>query len=289
MAWRRDGDKSRRGYKGPSSGHVACGGRVRGLALGPMGSASYLPASDRASPPLRRRVGAFTLAIAAHALVVWLLLTLAPRLTRDPPTESTFELVPLPATTTPAPAVTRAQRERARAERASAAPAARPPAPPVVEPPPTPTPPVPAETPFPALLPGLERFDLAGVRGTATPDGNAGSGADSAAAYGPGEGPGGERLYNAEWYREPPRSALAAYLPPGGAPPGWAMIACRTVPDYRVENCRILGESPVGSGLARALRQAAWQFRVLPPRIGGRPIIGAWVRIRFDFEQGRVE
>jgi protein TonB len=44
-----------------------------------------------------------------------------------------------------------------------------------------------------------------------------------------------------------------------------------------------MGESPLGSGFARAVREAAWQFRVLPPRINGQPVIGAWVRIRITY------
>jgi protein TonB len=109
------------------------------------------------------------------------------------------------------------------------------------------------------------------------------------AGSGAGEGPGGARLYNAEWYRKPTNAELSFYLPSGTGKTGWGMIACQTVEGYRVDNCRELGQSPLGSGLSRAVRQAAWQFRVLPPRINGRPIIGAWVRIRIEFSEGVVD
>lgn len=110
------------------------------------------------------------------------------------------------------------------------------------------------------------------------------SGGDSGGtAMGPGEGPGGARLYNAQWHREPTNAELGGYLQ-GNAPPGsWALIACQTVERYHVDNCQQLDESPRGSGLARAMRQAAWQFLVRPPRLNGKPIPGAWVRIRIDF------
>ena len=105
----------------------------------------------------------------------------------------------------------------------------------------------------------------------------------SGGSYGPGEGPGGAHLYNAAWYREPSNAELRPYLNRGAPPGSWGVIACRTVEHYHVEDCRELDESPPGSGIARALRQASFQFLVRPPRRDGQAMIGAWVRIRFDF------
>lgn len=118
--------------------------------------------------------------------------------------------------------------------------------------------------------------------------GTQGSGGDSKPLYGPAAGPGGQQLYAAEWYREPTSAELNAFVPP--APPGsWGIIACRTAPRYAVENCQTMGESPLGSGIATGMRRAAWQFRVIPPRINGRPQIGVWVQIRIHFTERGAE
>ncbi|WP_353226856.1 hypothetical protein [Novosphingobium sp.] len=119
---------------------------------------------------------------------------------------------------------------------------------------------------------------------TGNADASAGGG-----GKGGGEGPGGSHLYNAAWYREPPNSALASYMRPGQASGRWAEIACRTVENWHVEQCQELGEEPRGSGMARVLRQAAWQFLVRPPRVDGKSLIGTWVRIHYDFVQKKVE
>jgi hypothetical protein len=129
----------------------------------------------------------------------------------------------------------------------------------------------------------MSREEFAAADLSKLPRANATSGGSTGkqGVYGPpGGGPGNAQLFDADWYREPTRGQLAAYFP-AGARPGWGLIACQTAPHYRVENCQALSDSP-GSGLAQALRRAAWQFQVIPPRINGRPIIGAWVRIRFD-------
>lgn len=118
----------------------------------------------------------------------------------------------------------------------------------------------------------------------------AGSGAqmaDAGGGKGEGEGPGGARLYNAEWYRKPTDAELSGYFRGGTQSGQWAMIACRTIAAYHVEDCQEIDEAPRGSGLARSLRQAAWQFLVRPPRVDGKPMLGTWVRIRFDFTKGK--
>lgn len=105
-----------------------------------------------------------------------------------------------------------------------------------------------------------------------------GQGADSEIV---GRGPNGEALYAAEWAREPTNAELAYYLPHNRVE-GFGLVACKTMPDDRVDDCQELDQTP-GSHLASAVRQAAWQFRVRPPRKGGRPLIGSWVRIRIDY------
>ncbi len=101
-----------------------------------------------------------------------------------------------------------------------------------------------------------------------------------------GSGPNGEPLYAASWYREPTDAELAGYLSTASGP-GWGLIACRTAPNFRVEDCIKIDEYPAGSNIARSVLAAAWQFRVRPPRIGGEPKIGEWVRIRIDYEVRR--
>ena len=104
-------------------------------------------------------------------------------------------------------------------------------------------------------------------------------GADSEAV---GRAPNGEVLYAAEWARHPTDAELGGYLP-HDAPDGYGLIACRTAAENRVEDCIELDQYPHGSHLASAVRQAAWQFRVRPPRKNGRALIGSWVQIRIDY------
>lgn len=256
-----------------------------------MASTSYVSASNRQRPPLWRRAGSFLLAVVAHILVILLLLRLAPTLSKPetPPPPNSFRLLPDRETEPETPQRPVIEKKNKVAGGASP----KSPLPPASKPASDPRPVTPAPA-FPKMLAGgMELFESADISkmpshpsdrsdGGSDTDGD-GAGKDSGSAYGPGEGPSGERLYNAEWYTEPTNAELSGYLPNGAPPGGWALIACRTVENYKVENCRALGESPVGSGLARAMRQAAWQFRVRPPRFGGKKLIGAWVRIKIDF------
>ena len=154
-----------------------------------------------------------------------------------------------------------------------------------------PPPVIPPKVKVPALV-QVSRSDMAAWDISKLKKGDASGGAGGAGTgklYGPGEAPGVGKLYNAEWYREPTHAELATYLPQGFHGPGSGMIVCRTVDNYHVENCQELNESPPGSGLARALRRASWQLLVRPPRIDGKPLVGAWVRIKFTFTAAKSE
>lgn len=152
-------------------------------------------------------------------------------------------------------------------------------------------PPVPVEkpaeqppSPFPFLT--LNREQMASADIGNMPKGTQGVGegkGNSASVQGPGEGPGGVQLFEAEWYRRPTHAELSSYLPANAPAQGYGLVACKTIDHYHVENCQILGEQPLGSGFAKAVRLAAWQFLVLPPRVNGKVMVGSWVRIRIDY------
>lgn len=229
--------------------------------------------------PDRRRATSFALALAVEIALIIILLIFGPSVTVAPKAKrpDTFSLIPPDDSASTQPDRTKKADNSTKPKNASAPPA---PLPPDVAPPQkTPTPPL----PLPGVTPlNLGNFDISKIKGSGQGE-DAGDGEDSKLAYGPGLGPGGMPLYRAEWYREPTNAELNGYvkkMPEGG---GWAMIACKTIANYHVENCQSIGESPLGSGLGRDMRQAAWQFLVRPPRRGGKPLIGSWVSIRIDF------
>ncbi|WP_231889674.1 hypothetical protein [Erythrobacter neustonensis] len=243
------------------------------------------------------------IALALEGLLVLMLLTLGANLAGDPDSDeelTTFKAVEFAA----AP---QAQPDAApeETEAASAADTAQPdtpvqpspirPSPLVLRPEPAPeppraepVPPQPEPQPSPApqapARPKISARIRPGAAAGPADTGNPRTAGDSEQV---GTAPNGEPLYAARWYREPTDSELAGYLSTANGP-GYALIACRTVSDYYVENCQLLSEGPQGSQIGRAVMAAAWQFRVRPARIGGREQFGSWVRIRIDYSVRRA-
>jgi len=178
-----------------------------------------------------------------------------------------------------------AERQQTEEQPVSPPPAPDEPAPPApVQPlPPPPATPIitaPAERPPPPATPRIAtRPPGTQVYGPPNAGGSSAAARDTERV---GTAPNGEPLYAAAWYREPRDDELRGYLSTASGP-GWGLIACRTAPDYRVEDCVGLDEYPNGSQINRAVLAAAWAFQVRPPRLGGRPLVGAWVRIRIDY------
>jgi len=252
----------------------------------PVDAAAGVPPVDAAAGvPLKRRTIALAVVLTVHLLLLLALVFLAPSPPGQRGRETTLQLreiaadrpapAPAPAAATNRPAVVR--RDTPRMPRPLVA--------------------VPRAEPKPALF-GTELMEAVDITklpdhsaeraSAATESADAGTGnssapGDSVALSGSG-GPHGEPLYRAEWVREPTDAELAFYLPKAGVPRGaWGTIACKTISRFHVDDCVELGEAPPGSGISRAWRQAAWQFLVRPPRIGGKALIGAWVSIRIDF------
>lgn len=226
----------------------------------------------RDRPPLRRRVGALALALGIELLLILAFIGL--NLHPQPPEFAggkpiaTFDVQSVSEETSSSAAKPQPKQMQ-----------------------PTPRPPVPRRIPTAPRLPvdtkdlpfiPMSKADMASADVGKLGSNAADFGADDSPRV--GTAPNGEPLYAAEWFREPTNAELGGYLPknmPEGG--GAGLIACRTVAGYRVEDCVELGSDPPGSRLASAVRQAAWQFRVRPPRVGGKVLVGTWVQIQITY------
>ena len=234
--------------------------------LQPLALRTYRPLTEQDRTPLRRRVSGLALALGVNLLLFLVLLTLGviPLPTREPSQATIVDLLP------------ESHAEAAR----PAAPKLRQVTQPIHQPrkmPPIKSP-IPAKVPLPLLE--MSSSEMAAADISKLGGAGSGSAGDSEEV---GRGPHGEILYAAEWARRPTSTETGGYLPKN-APEGWGMIACKTMPENRVDDCVEIGNDPPGSHLASAVRQAAWQFRVRPPRKNGVPLIGAWVRIRICYD-----
>lgn len=238
-----------------------------------------MPAYRLPSPydrqPLRRRASGFALALAINVGLLLILMTLG---VIPPPSQKTMrgivvDLIPQSRSSSATQQKTAVQRPKVQTHR----PVPKPP--PVILPvkPTIAPPPQPSTKPTPWLE--MSKEDMAASDISKIPAAGSGGGGDSEVV---GKGPNGEALYAAQWAREPTDAEIGGYWPHNVS--GWGLVACKTIPNDRVEDCVELDQSPPGSHLASAVRQAAWQFRVRPPRKGGRALIGAWVRILIEIE-----
>ncbi|KTE26468.1 hypothetical protein ATE69_09380 [Sphingopyxis sp. H071] len=237
-----------------------------------------------------RRALAISLAVLISALLLLMLLTFGSVGKPDSQTER-VSMVSLEASEiadeAPEPSAAKAERSEKQPEpkpQADETPPTKPSEPqplPAVQPVPAPPSPAPVvQQPSPAIARPVLR------PGTYGPPNTGGSSSSFRDSERVGTAPNGEPLYAATWYRQPSDDELRGYLSTASGP-GWGLIACRTAPDYRVEDCVGLDEYPTGSQINRAVLAAAWQFKVRPPRLGGKLLVGSWVRIRIDYVMRR--
>lgn len=241
--------------------------------------ASEQPSSEKRRFTLPRRTTSIIITVIVHLLLFLLLITLSPPRTFIPMGGGhliSVSVAPDQNEASKAKSQSKAKAATKQSKTTAAAAASKP-----VPPPPVPNP----NSPEVQVL-KLTHDEMVGLDATlrshTNNNGQQSADANSGDASGDsdkaGTGAHGEQLYAAEWYRHPTDAELGTYMPRNKI--GWGEVACRTVARYHVEDCYELDESPRGSQISRGVREAAWQFLVRPPRVGGRSMVGEWVRIR---------
>lgn len=155
----------------------------------------------------------------------------------------------------------------------------------VPDPPPTPPafPPPREQAPEPAVV--------VGTAPTASPTpgfGQGGQGTGTGSGIGAGDGPGrGSVRTPPRNLRQPAPGQLRAYHPREAlrrGVSGLVVVECRIREDTRLDDCRVLNETPPGQGFSQAgIRAATELYRFRPALIDGRPDYGlrAVMTLRF--------
>lgn len=239
---------------------------------------AYRLSSPYERQPLQRRVSGIALALCVNLVLLLILMTLG-KFTQGEEKAKDALIVDLApnSRSAEAPEKTEISPKEVKHRKTAVLPKAPPivlPAKPTIAVPPPPPP----DKAWPLVE--LSKKDMAASDLANLPKGGSSSAGDSEVV---GHAPNGDVLYAAEWARHPTDTELGGYLP-ANAPDGFGLIACKTIPGDRVEDCVELDQTP-GSRLASAVRQAAWQFRVRPPRKNGHALVGSWVSIRIDYER----
>jgi len=234
---------------------------------------TYRPRTAQDETPLRRRATGFALALGVNLLLLLILLGLGiiPPIAKQGSHPIFVDLLPEAhdsATSKP----TKTAKPRAVTRPNPVTP--RPPKIPPI------TSPIPSTNPLPMIEMSKDELAAADLKNLPKADSGAGAAGDSEEV---GHLPNGDVLYGVEWAREPTDAEIGGYWPRNKF--GIGVIACKTIPGDRVDDCIELEQEPPGSHLASAVRQAAWQFRVRPPRKNGRAMIGEWVRITIEIDE----
>lgn len=101
-----------------------------------------------------------------------------------------------------------------------------------------------------------------------------GQGTGTGAGVGSGSGPGSGTRTPPRLVREPSIAEIGRYVPPGARATrtyGDVSLRCTVRLDTRVENCRIVRETPAGYGFGEAAREVAQnEYRFRPPTLNGQ-------------------
>ena len=227
---------------------------------------SLAESRDRRPDRARERAGALALTVFAYAAVIGLLCLFrgAPQVHR---VENRLNTILLKVPPSPPPKKIMPRSRPARFVGVKS------------ESPPAPRDPILPEGPAPAIIPPIVDLPKTDVAMEGPASAAIGSSSQAGGGTGNGSGSGGTVVFKGEWQREPTPNELNRYLPRSMPGVGWGQITCRTIENFRVTDCEVFAEYPKGSGLGEAVRLASHTFRIKPPIVDGRPMIGAWVRI----------